>query len=329
MGGPINHILITGVAGFIGSNLAEKLLKEGYQVTGIDNFDPFYPRLMKEGNLHALIGSPQFRFIEMDIRLKDDFKRITSIPDLVIHLAAKPGVVPSVKDPHGYIETNILGTQNLLDWMTTQSIDKLIFASSSSIYGNHHETPFRENMVLDRPISPYAFTKKSGELQTYTWHYLNHTSVINLRFFTVFGPRQRPDLAIHNFFNLVSQGKTIVQYGDGSSKRDYTYIDDIVDGIFRCVDFLKDRNRTYEILNLGNNNPVSLDDLIELVGKALGKSPKIEVMEMRPGEVEVTWADISKAKSMLNWEPHTAIELGIEKFKSWYLEQALNPTSTS
>ena len=316
------NILVTGVAGFIGSHLAERFLSNGDHVIGMDNFDSFYPRPIKENNLKSLLKNPNFSFEEGDICDIDFINNLFAKYkiDKVIHLAAKAGVRPSIAHPSAYYSVNVLGTLNILDVMNQYKVKKLIFASSSSVYGNNHKIPFIESDNVDFPISPYAATKKAGELLTHTYHHLYDFQVINLRFFTVYGPRQRPDLAIHKFFKSIYNSKPIDVYGNGSTSRDYTYVDDIVDGIVRSSDYLETNNKIYEIINLGNNSPISLIDLINKIEVITGKQIQKNVQEMQEGDVDRTYADISKAKKLLGYNPHTSMEQGLVNFKLWYEE---------
>ena len=311
------NILVTGCAGFIASHLCESLLKDGHTLIGIDNFDNYYSKKIKEDNLSNIAGNSRFKFYELDIRNKKEILNIKEEIDFVIHIAAKAGVRPSIENPSEYIETNIIGTQNILEFMKTRKIKKMIFASTSSIYGNHPVTPFKEDMDVNNPISPYAFTKKSCELANYTYHHLYNFDIINLRFFTVFGPRQRPDLAINKFARLISKGETIPMYGDGSSSRDYTYIGDIVSGISKAFDYLNNNNNIFEVVNLGNNSPVTLKDMIAIIAEELGKEAKVEQLPMQPGDVNKTLANIEKAKHILGYNPETSFREGIRFFLKW------------
>jgi nucleoside-diphosphate-sugar epimerase len=315
-------ILVTGAVGFIGSHVSELLLKQNFNIIGIDNFDPFYDRSIKEENLSLLQAYPGFTFIEGDIRAKEVFESITQV-DGVIHLAAKAGVIPSIKDPQGYIDTNITGTLNILNWMNDKEIKKFVFASSSSIYGNHPSIPYKENLAVDHPISPYAFTKKSCELLNYNYFHLYNIDVLNLRLFTVYGPRQRPDLAIHKFFRLIKEGKEIPVYGDGSTARDYTFVEDTANGIVLALKYLFLNSKVYDIINLGNSSPVRLLDLINSIGEAAGIAPKLKFLPMQPGDVDITYADITKATEILEYKPNTSLEEGLKKFYNW-MEQKDN-----
>ncbi|MCF8360641.1 MAG: GDP-mannose 4,6-dehydratase [Prolixibacteraceae bacterium] len=315
----MKKIVITGCAGFIGSHLCEKLLDMGYEITGIDNFDPFYDVTVKKRNMENFIGYPNFLFIEAD--LADREKLEAEFPegvDLIVHLAGKAGVRPSIEDPSGYIRANITATQNILDIMKDRDIKKMAFASSSSVYGNTKETPFSETMDVSNPISPYAATKKTCELINYTYHYLYGLDIINMRFFTVFGPRQRPDLAIHKFTRLIREGKKIPMFGDGSTARDYTFIEDTLQGIKGAIDYLFQHNEVYEIVNLGNNHPVVLRDMIAAIYEATGEKPNIKQLPMQPGDVDITYADISKAQKLFRYQPKYDFKEGVKRFVEWF-----------
>lgn len=314
--------LVTGCAGFIGSHLTEKLLGSGHTVYGVDNFDPFYPRNIKERNIAAIRNHPQFQFFEISL---SDYQMVRRVPldevDVVIHLAGKAGVRPSIQDPNGYIDANIVATQNILNRMRDAGKKKLVFASSSSVYGNMPETPYREDMDVSNPISPYAFTKKACELINYTFHHLYGMDILNLRFFTVYGPRQRPDLAIHKFIHLMKSGRPIPVFGDGSTSRDYTFVADTVDGIVRAIGYVEANSGVYDIINLGNNTPVSLNDLIGTIAKVSGITPVIDRKPMQPGDVNITFADISRAQNLLGYQPKTKLEDGIRSFMVWFDQQ--------
>jgi len=313
----MDTILVTGCAGFIGSHVSSLLLSKGHRVIGIDNFDPFYPRLVKEHNLDAFRSHPQFSFYEMDITEGLEGVKEKNIK-AVIHLAAKAGVRPSIEDPAGYIKANITGTQKVHEFMLQRSINKLVFASSSSVYGNNEKKPFSEEDNVDNPISPYAFTKKSGELMNYTLHHLYHIDVINLRFFTVYGPGQRPDLAIHKFVKNIAHDQPVVLFGDGNTARDYTYIDDTVSGIFNALEYCLNNTGLYITANLGNNKPVRLKDLVDMIYEGMGKKKNIVYEAMQPGDVDITFADISKAEALFRYRPATDMATGIGKFIDWY-----------
>lgn len=315
-------ILVTGCAGFIGSNLSEALLEDGYRVIGIDNFDPFYDKSIKEKNLEKLHSFENFKFYQLDLSLENALFIIENTIHAIIHLAAKAGVLPSLKDPKAYIKANIDGSNNVLDFMQQRNIKKLLFASSSSVYGNSVQIPFKESEPLDKPISPYAFTKKSCELQNFVYHHLYGIDILNLRFFTVFGPRQRPDLAIHKFVKLIEQKQPINMYGDGSSARDYTYVEDTISGISSALTYLINNEKVYDTINLGNNTPISLREMISSIYEIMGETPNIKQMPMQPGDVNITYADISKAQKLLNYHPKTSFKEGLVKFIKWHNEQA-------
>lgn len=314
-------VLITGVAGFIGSHLAEKMLKDGWSVFGLDNFDEFYLKQDKLKNLECINAvSDSFTFIEGSINNNELLLEKFSDVDLVIHLAAKAGVRPSIDDPVGYNKTNVDGTMSILEFMRSAGIKKHILASSSSVYGNNKKVPFSEKDNVDFPISPYAATKKTCELICHTYSHLFAIDTACLRFFTVYGPRQRPDLAIHKFSRLISAGEPISMYGDGTTKRDYTYIDDIIDGISKTVKWIMPDNDStkYEVFNLGESCTVSLKEMISALENALGKKAVIEQHPMQPGDVSITYADISKAKSILGYDPKTQIADGLNSFVKWF-----------
>jgi UDP-glucuronate 4-epimerase len=310
-------ILVTGVAGFIGSHLVERLLQNKYDVIGVDNYDDFYGKNIKLKNLSKSIVNENFYFIEGDIRNINELKMIFEKYeiDFVIHLAAKAGVRPSILDPVGYYNTNVIGTLNILEVMKEHNCNKMIFASSSSVYGNNKKIPFSEEDSVDNPISPYAATKKAGELLCHTYHHLYGFDIFCLRFFTVYGPRQRPDLAIHKFAKLILENKPIPYYGDGSTERDYTYIDDIIEGIIGAIKNL----RGYDIFNLGESKAISLSKMVSAIENAIGKKAVLAKLPLQSGDVEKTYADISKANELLNYIPKFSFEEGINKFINWFI----------
>lgn len=312
--------LITGGAGFIGSSLADNLLKENNRVIVIDNFCDFYDPMIKEDNIKEALNNPNYKLYRGDIRDKDILDRIfdENNIDVVVHLAAMAGVRPSIENPILYQEVNCMGTQNLLETMKKHNVKNLVMASSSSVYGNTKEVPFREDMIVDFAISPYAATKKANEVMTHVYHKLENMNVIMLRFFTVFGPRQRPDLAINKFTRLMLNNEEIPMFGDGSTSRDYTYIDDIVDGIKSSCNYVMNNDNVYEIINLGNSNPITLKEMIDIIGEVLGIVPKIKELPMQPGDVNKTYADVSKAKKLLGYTPKTSFKEGIINFVNWY-----------
>jgi UDP-glucuronate 4-epimerase len=319
----MSTVLVTGCAGFVGSHLTETLLANGYKVVGIDNFDPFYSAEIKKANLNNASSNTNFTFYQIDINEKEQLEKINDKIDSVVHLAAKAGVLPSLKDPESYVKTNVIGTYHLLDFMKHRSISKYVFASSSSIYGNTKTIPFVESDNVNFPISPYAFTKKSCELLNHTYHYLYGINTINLRLFTVYGPRQRPDLAIHKFVKQIIKGEEITMYGNGSSSRDYTYITDTVNGIIKAMEYLHEKKDIYEVINIGNNKPVPLSDLIETIVRLSGIQPKIKRLPLQDGDVDITFANIEKAKELLNYQPEIRLENGIRLFIEWYKSNAL------
>lgn len=312
------QILITGIAGFIGSHLGEKLLSTGNTVIGIDNFDPFYSKKFKLANLTQLNKSGKFIYYEEDIRNKASIKNIfkSNKIEIVIHLAAKAGVRPSIDHIDEYYDVNINGTLNMLEAMRNNKVSKLIFASSSSVYGNSKKVPSSEEDFVDNPISPYAATKKSGELLCHVYSHLYQIDINCLRFFTVFGPRQRPDLAIHKFTRFIDIGKPLPFYGNGSSARDYTYIDDIIQGIICSLNNL----HGFHIYNLGESRTINLNELIQTIENILKKKAILEKYPPQPGDVEQTFADITKAKREISYNPTYNFETGIEKFIKWYNE---------
>lgn len=316
----MKNIFITGGAGFIGSTLTEKLLINGYNVIAIDNFCNFYDPNLKEKNINPFLENPKYKIYKNDIRDMQTLNKIfkDNKIDIVIHLAAMAGVRPSIENPILYQEVNSVGTQNILETMRKYNIKKGIFASSSSVYGNCKEVPFKENMLVDYAISPYAATKKSNEVMAHVYHALFNIDIIMLRFFTVYGPKQRPDLAINKFTRLMINDEPIPMFGDGKTSRDYTYIDDIVDGIVKSCEYVINNENIYEILNLGNSKPITLIDMINTIGETLNKKPIIQKLDMQLGDVENTFADISKAKKLINYEPKTTFEDGIKKFVEWY-----------
>jgi len=309
-------ILVTGCAGFIGSHVAEALLLRGDTVIGIDNINDYYDPAKKEKNLEILKKHKKFVFYKEDIRNYDNLKRIfiRENPDKVVHLAARAGVRASIQNPLLYQEVNIRGTLNLLELAKNSKAKSFVFASSSSVYGNQEKTPFSEDDDVSTPISPYAATKRAGELLCYTYHHLYNTSITCLRFFTVYGPRGRPDMAPYKFTKLIIEGKPVPRYGDGTTKRDYTYITDIVKGVIAAID----KELSFEIINLGNNKPVMLNDFIRVIEEATHRKAVIKEMPMQPGDVNITYADIRKAQRLLGYQPETSIEEGMKKFVEWF-----------
>lgn len=303
------HILITGAAGFIGSHLTDALLARKHQVTGVDDFNDFYDPQIKRANLTAAYKNPNFQMVEADIRDQNLFKGLflQQKPDLVVHLAARGGVRPSIKQPKLYYDVNVIGSLNLLESMRMHHVPRLIYASSSSVYGNRTQGPFKETDNTDSQVSAYGATKKALEGLASTYAHLYQIQTTGFRFFTVYGPRNRPGMACSLFVEALMQNKPIIQYGDGTTGRDYTYIDDIIDGIIKSIETPFE----YELFNLGNSSPVLLSELIETAAKVVGKKPKIKIEPFQPGDVAFTYADITKAKRLLSWTPRTKLEAGL------------------
>jgi UDP-glucuronate 4-epimerase len=309
-------ILVTGGAGFIGSHLTDRLLADGRDVVVLDNFDAFYDAAAKRRNLERASVHPRFRLVTGDIR---DTAAVAAAFDAgaieaVIHLAARAGVRPSIEDPALYTSVNVDGTVNLLEACRRRGVSRFLFGSSSSVYGNNPKVPFAEDDPVDHPISPYAATKRAGELLAHTYHHLFGMQIACLRFFTVFGPRQRPDLAIRKFAELMAAGRPVPVFGDGTTGRDYTFVDDIVEGVVRSLD----RTRAFHIWNLGGSHPVLLNDLIARLARGLRCSPDLKRLPPQPGDVDRTWADVSRAKKDLDWAPGTSFEQGIDAFLAWF-----------
>jgi len=349
--------LITGAAGFIGSHLSERLLSDGWTVAGIDNFDDFYDPKIKRRNISGCLKNKNFQLIEADIRDSAAMeKAVGSGVEIIVHLAARAGVRPSIAQPLLYADVNVNGTVVLLEAAKKHKVDKFVFGSSSSVYGNNKKFPFSEDDNVDFPISPYAATKKAGELICHTYHHLYGICITCLRYFTVYGPRQRPDLAIHKFAKLIEQNKPIPIFGDGTMMRDFTYIDDIIDGTVaamkkltaenaesaenelrakesagfrvsvvkktKCVGFnTPDRSASFDIYNLGESQPITVNDLVTEIEKALGKKAVKEYLPPQAGDVERTYADITKATRELGYNPTTTIQTGLEKFVAWLRQE--------
>ncbi len=315
----MKKVLVTGAAGFIGSHLGDALLARGDYVIGIDCFDTFYDPAIKRRNVAEASGSDRYVLHEIDITneaaLADVFQK--ERPDVVVHLAARAGVRPSLEDPNLYHRVNIVGSQHILDACRNHPVSHLVFASSSSVYGGIKETPFRETMACNRPVSPYGATKRMNELMAHVYHHVYGLKVTLLRFFTVYGPRQRPEMAIHKFTRLIHEDEPVPMFGDGSSRRDYTYIDDILDGLLKSVDMPLD----YEIFNLGESHTTSLKELIDLLSDTFGKAVKVRELPFPPSDMETTFADISKARETLGYSPATAMREGLAKFAAWYRAQ--------
>ncbi len=341
----MKNFLITGGAGFIGSSVAERLLNRGDKVVVVDNFNDFYDynrkirnileitnnfnkigefeNLSKDEKINKLVeivNSESFTLVYGDIRDREAMDRVFAENsfDLVFNPAAMAGVRPSLLDPMLYEDVNVRGYMNLLELCKKYGVKKFVQASSSSVYGNNKEVPFKETAIVDFAISPYAATKKSCEVMGHVYHKLYNIDLVQLRFFTVYGPKQRPDLAIHKFTKMILEDKPIPFYGDGTTKRDYTYIDDIVDGILKSMNYLFNNEDVYEIFNLGESHVVSLKEMVETIENALGKKATLDIQPMQPGDVEKTYADISKAKAMIGYDPQTNFAEGIRKFVEWY-----------
>lgn len=337
--------LVTGGSGFIGSHLVEKLLKEGHSVINVDNFDDFYDYKVKIKNtldsieknidfnfsnkeqdiknLISLSKSDSYTLYYNDIREKDGLEEIFKNHkiDLIIHLAALAGVRPSIERPLEYEEVNVRGTMNLWELCNLFGIKKFICASSSSVYGNNEKIPFSESDNVDQPISPYAATKKCGEILGHVYHSLYDIDMIQLRFFTVYGPRQRPDLAIHKFTKLISENKEIPFYGDGNTARDYTYIDDIIDGISKSIHYLENNSKVYEIINLGESEVITLSEMLTYLERHLDKIAAKKTLPIQQGDVQKTNADITKAQSLIGYKPTTNFQNGTKKFVEWFLRK--------
>lgn len=318
----MKKVILTGGAGFIGSHVAEKLLESGTEVVIIDNFDPFYSRSVKVQNLRSIQSDTRASIHETSISDSDFLaSAIESAAlqgaDAIIHLAAKAGVRPSIEDPLGYQDTNVRGTQNMLELARNLGIEQFVFASSSSVYGVNPEVPWSEEHAVLRPISPYASTKVSGELLGHVYSHLYGIRFIGLRFFTVYGPRQRPDLAIHKFARLILEGKPIPFFGDGTTRRDYTFVDDTVSGVLGALEYTGSQ---YELFNLGNNHTISLRELVGTLESVFGKKAILKNLPNQPGDVPQTWANIEKARKFLGYSPSTDLQTGVARFKDW-LEQ--------
>lgn len=320
----MKNIIITGGAGFIGSHLVDRLLSEGqWQVTVVDDFNDFYDPAIKRENANRAATNPNYRLVEADIRDQAALARVfeRGAFQCVVHLAARAGVRPSLEQPQLYAETNFNGTLNLLELAREHGIRQFVFGSSSSVYGINAKVPFSEDDPIRQPISPYAATKGAGELLCHTYTHLYGIRCVCLRFFTVYGPRQRPDLAIHKFARLISEGKPIPVFGDGTTRRDYTFIDDIIAGVRASIDFVGDSTKSdYEVINLGESRTVELSELIGLLEKELDMHAAIDRKPLQPGDVPQTFADITKARTLLGYDPQTQIEDGIKKFVQWFRE---------
>jgi len=340
--------LITGASGFIGSHLAEQLLKNGHSVINIDNFDDFYDYKIKiENTLESVGQSIDFEFKDKETDIQkiieitkgenyilycQDISEIEGLRkifqshsiDGIIHLAALAGVRPSIERPLDYERVNIRGTMNLWELCEEFGVKKYIGASSSSVYGNNEKIPFSETDFVDEPISPYAATKKAGEIMGHVYHSLYHIDMIHLRFFTVYGPRQRPDLAIHKFTRLINENREIPFYGDGSTARDYTFIGDIIDGVLKAITYIEKHSEVHEIINLGESQVITLSEMVSTISQTLGKEAKLNKLPMQPGDVNKTNADVQKAKTLLGYHPQTNFQNGIKIFVEWFLRRKSN-----
>jgi UDP-glucuronate 4-epimerase len=310
------RFLVTGGAGFIGSHLSERLLDAGAEVVVLDNFDSFYDPAIKRANVERAAASPAYNLVVGDIRDEDVLERLFAGGrfDAVFHLAARAGVRPSIEDPVLYSSVNLDGTTRLLEACRRHEVRRFIFGSSSSVYGNNDKLPFSEDDPVDHPISPYAATKKAGEVLAYSYHHLFAMNVACLRFFTVYGPRQRPEMAIHKFARLLANGEPVEQYGDGSSARDYTFVSDIVDGILRAHEHCTG----YHVWNLGGSRTVTLSDLLSKIAERLGVEPTIRQLPLQPGDVDRTWADVTRSENELDWRARVEIDEGLDRFVSWF-----------
>jgi UDP-glucuronate 4-epimerase len=311
------RILVTGAAGFIGSHVCEALIERGNEVVGVDNFDPFYPRALKERNLADLRRERRFRFLEADVAR--DPLPLEGMA-VVLHLAAKAGVRPSLADPVGYARANVTGTAAVVEAARQAGVSRIVFGSSSSVYGDSTRVPFREDAIAIEPVSPYAATKRAGELFLSSVAPIYGFRVASLRFFTVYGPRQRPDLAIHALTRQMVEGRTLTLFGDGSQSRDYTYCDDIVAGVVSAIAWTRTAPVGVDTFNLGGNRPVPTEAMVSEIANALGVKPKIQWAPMQPGDVQRTAADLTKSKSVLGYEPKTPFPDGIRRFVRWFRE---------
>jgi len=313
----VKHTLITGGAGFIGSHLGDSLLSDGRRVTVVDNFDSFYVRSTKEQNIAGPLNNPLYTFIEQDIcDFTGIMNRLDGEYDCIVHLAAKAGVRPSIEDPAAYQQVNVAGTLNMLEFARRREVKQFVFASSSSVYGVNRNVPWREDDLVLMPISPYAATKVAGELLGHVYTHLYNIRFLALRLFTVYGPRQRPDLAIHKFARLIAANKPVPLFGDGSTSRDYTYVGDIVQGIRRAMEY---DGSLYEVINLGNCHPVALLGLVQILEEAIGVRAEVEYYPEQPGDVPRTLADIGKAERLLGFRPGTPMEEGLRRFVEWQI----------
>jgi UDP-glucuronate 4-epimerase len=315
------HVLLTGAAGFIASHYAERLLARDISVVGLDNFDEFYDPEVKEKNLARARDHRKFTLVRGDIRDRGLLSELPDEVDTIVHIAARAGVRPSIAQPVLYYDVNVTGTLNLMELARERGIKQFIFASSSSVYGNNEKVPFSEEDPVDNPISPYAATKKAGELLTHAYTHLYGIACLCLRFFTVYGPRQRPDLAIHKFTRLLEKGEALPMFGDGTSERDYTYIEDILQGMDGALGWVEAHPGVHDIVNLGESRTISLREMIQVLGEEVGIEPRVERLPDQPGDVVRTFADISKARDILGYNPQWEFRDGIRAFLSWYRDR--------
>jgi UDP-glucuronate 4-epimerase len=316
----VTRVLVTGAAGFIGSHLVEALARRGDEIVGIDNFDPFYPRAMKEANLTEMGQLPGFTFCEQDMLDVEAVTRLLTPDTVLVHLAAKAGVRPSIADPIGYARANVTGTAAVLEAARRVGASRIVFGSSSSVYGDSTPVPFREDAVAVEPVSPYAATKRAGELLLHSIAPIYRFQGVSLRFFTVYGPRQRPDLAIHAFARKMVEGRTLTLFGDGTQARDYTYCDDIVAGVLSAVAWTETAPVGVETFNLGGNRSIPTEGMVREIANALGIEPRIEWAPMQPGDVQRTAADLSKSGAKLGYAPQMPFPEGIRRFVAWFRE---------
>jgi UDP-glucuronate 4-epimerase len=316
----VTRVLVTGAAGFIGSHLVEALSRRGDEIMGIDNFDPFYPRRMKEANLAEMGALPGFTFCEQDMLDVEAVARLLTPDTVVVHLAAKAGVRPSIADPIGYARANVTGTAAVLEAARRVGATRIVFGSSSSVYGDSTPVPFKEDAVAVEPVSPYAATKRAGELFLHSIAPIYGFRAVSLRFFTVYGPRQRPDLAIHAFARKMVEGRTLTLFGDGTQARDYTYCDDIVAGVLSAIEWTERAPVGVETFNLGGNRSIQTEAMVREIAGALGIEPRIEWAPMQPGDVQQTAADLTKSSRVLGYMPRTPFPDGVRRFVTWYRE---------
>jgi len=307
------RVLVTGAAGFVGSTLVDRLLADGREVVGLDSFDPFYPPEQKEANLRAASRHPRFRLERGDVRDAAAVVRAMDGAEAVVHLAALAGVRPSLERPAAYADVNVSGTAVVADAAVRAGVGRLVFASSSSVYGEREAGPFRETDPVERPISPYAATKRAGELLLHAFHHAHGLPVLCARIFTAYGPRQRPDLAIRRFAERILRGEPVPVFGDGSSLRDFTYVDDLVEALVRALD----APFGYEIVNLGRGETVTVLRVVEALERALGEKARIEWLPRQTGDVSRTWADVGRARRLLDWTPRVSVDEGIDRFAAW------------